>query len=259
MNSFAPLLKTINEKLNLPQPTKSKIVLEIAADLDDLFHLYVTKGLSENEAMVKAAEKFDVSDEALAQLVRIHETGFRKFIYKLSEQAQTRWERVALFIILLLIIATGIHTVTVTQYFHNASFFIWPILGIAFVAIISSLIKFYNLYIKKDHNIKKLQSGLPFILFLAGLSPFVGACGYFMEIYSAGRYTILPGITFFIETFNLNDSGQALISMIDSQIRSSFIAMTSLLVTILVSLIWFILMNKVLRIERVESEFLLAE
>jgi hypothetical protein len=259
MNSFAPLLKTINEKLNLPQPTKSKIVLEIAADLDDLFHLYVTKGLSENEARKRAAEKFDVSDEALAQLVRIHETGFRKFIYKLSEQAQTRWERVALFIILLLIIAAGIHTVTVTQYFHNANFFIWLILGIAFVAIIFSLIKFYNLYIKKDHNIKKLQSGLPFVLFLAGLSPFVGGCGYFMEIYSAGRYTILPGITFFIETFNLNDSGQALISMIDSQIRSSFIAMTSLLVTILVSLIWFILMNKVLRIERVESEFLLAE
>lgn len=259
MNSFAPLLKTINEKLNLPQPTKSKIVLEIAADLDDLFHLYVTKGLSENEARKRAAEKFDVSDEALAQLVRIHETGFRKFIYKLSEQAQTRWERVALFIILLLIIAAGIHTVTVTQSFHNSNFFIWPILGIAFVAIIFSLNKFYNLYIKKDHNIKKLQSGLPFILFLAGLSPFVGACGYFMEIYSAGRHTILPGITFFIETFNLNDSGQALISMIDSQIRSSFIAMTSLLVTILVSLIWFILMNKVLRIERVESEFLLAE
>ena len=259
MNNFIPLLKTINEKLNLPQPTKSKIMLEIAADLDDLFHFYITKGLSKNEAMKRASQKFEVSDEALAQLVRIHETGFRKFIYKLTEQAQTRWERLALFIILLLIITTGVHTITLTQYFHNTSFFIWPILGIAFVAIILSLVKFYNFYIKKNHNIKKLRSGLPLILLLAGLSPFVGACGYFTEIYSTGGYTILPGITFLIEVFSPSDSGLALIPVIDSLIRSSFIAMTSLLVTILISLIWFVLMNKALRIERVESEFLLAE
>lgn len=259
MNSFAPLLKRINKKLNLPQPTKSKIVLEISADLDDLFHFYITKGLTENEAMKRAAEKFDVSDEAIAQLVQIHETGFRKFIYKLTEQGQTRWERVALFITLLLIIASSVHTISVTQYFHNASLFIWPILAIAFMAIVLGLIKFYSLYIKKDHNIKKLRSGLPFILFLAGLSPFVGACGYFMEIYSTGGYTILPGITFLIGVFSLSDSSHGLIPVIDSLTRSSFIAMTSLLVTILVSLIWFVLMNKVLKIERVESEFLLAE
>ena len=47
---FVSLLKKINNKLDLPQNTKSKIILEIAADLEDLSNYYLTQGLSENEA-----------------------------------------------------------------------------------------------------------------------------------------------------------------------------------------------------------------
>ncbi len=260
MNRFAPLLKKVNKRLNLPQPIKSKIVLEIAADLDDLFHFYLTKGLNENEAIQRAEEKFDVADEeALSQLVRIHESVFGKFIHRFSERAQTRWERVALVITLLFIVVISTRTIVVTQFFSQASIFIWPILGIAFGAIILSLVKFYNLYIKKDHNIKKLRAGLTSVLFLGGLSLFVGACGYFIEIYSAAGYTILPGASFITRVYNPIDSDEGIIHVTDSLIRSSSVGMTSLLVTIFIALIWFILMNKVLKIEQAESEFLFAE
>lgn len=59
MNPFNPLLKRINDKLDLSQPAKSRIVLEIAADLEDLYRIYRDRGLSEEEALHKAQEKED--------------------------------------------------------------------------------------------------------------------------------------------------------------------------------------------------------
>ena len=259
MNRFAPLLKKTNDKLNLPQPTKSKIVLEIAADLDDLFHFYLKKGLSEDEAIQKAQEKFAVSDEALSQLIRIHESAFRKFLNKLSAQAQTWWERAALVVALMFIAVLSTRQIAGAQFFLQASIFIWPILGIAFLAIILSLVKFYNLYIKRDHNIKKLRAGLTFILFLGGLNLFLGVCGYFAEMYSAGSYTILPGGGFIAIVCNVFDSDDMLVHITDPFIRSSSVGMISMLVTIFLALSWFLLMNKVLKIEQAESAFLLVE
>jgi len=45
MDNFKPILKEINSKLDLPQPTKSRIILEIAADLNDTFDTYKKQGL----------------------------------------------------------------------------------------------------------------------------------------------------------------------------------------------------------------------
>ncbi len=47
MNRFAPLLKSINARLDLPQPTKSRIILEIASDLEDMYQFYQSQGPDE--------------------------------------------------------------------------------------------------------------------------------------------------------------------------------------------------------------------
>jgi len=60
MTQFTPILKRINERLDLPQPTKSRIILEIASDLEDTFRFYLQKGLDEQESFQKAEEKFDL-------------------------------------------------------------------------------------------------------------------------------------------------------------------------------------------------------
>jgi hypothetical protein len=80
MNRFASLLREVNNRLNLPQPTKSRILLEMAGDLEDLYNFYRGQGLDENEAVQKAEEKIDASYEALAELVEIHQTSYRKLM-----------------------------------------------------------------------------------------------------------------------------------------------------------------------------------
>lgn len=246
MNRFAPLLKSINEKLDLPQPRKSRILLEIAADLEDLFNAYRTKGFSETEAMRKAEEKFAVSDDALSQLIHIHESALRRFMDKLSEQAKTRWERVLLIVILLFIAAFGAKQSLTVEFFLQASKFIWLALGIALSAAILSIVKFYNIYLEKDHRITKLRAGLPALLFLAGASLVIGVYGLFIELYlSACKIIDHAEKTFFFT--------------IEWLVKSSSLIVFSLLVAIFAALIWFIFYNKVKKIEQAEVAFLLLE
>ena len=47
MSRFALLLTEIDERLNLHQPAKGRILLEIAADIHDLFDYYQSCGMNE--------------------------------------------------------------------------------------------------------------------------------------------------------------------------------------------------------------------
>ncbi len=57
MKQFESQLKKINNKLDLPQPVKSRIVLEIAADMEDTFNFYFDKGMNEKDALQKTSIK----------------------------------------------------------------------------------------------------------------------------------------------------------------------------------------------------------
>jgi biopolymer transport protein ExbB/TolQ len=51
MRRFTEILRGAAERLDLPQPTKSNVLLELAADLEDLFLHYRSQGQDEEEAI----------------------------------------------------------------------------------------------------------------------------------------------------------------------------------------------------------------
>ena len=258
MKQFVPLLKKINEKLDLPQPIKSKIILEMAADLENLYEAYLEKGYSEEDTFQKVCEKYDDSDKALAELAKIHESGYRKILAKVSEQAQTRWERIVLVMVMLFLAVMSFKVVITTRFLSQASNFIWPILGIFLVVLILSLHKFYTIYIKKDHRIRKLRTGLPTIMFLGSSGLLIGIGGYFYELYSAGSnmmYSGLPGVL--ITIIEKNDN--LFFFSVERILKCSSMAMVCVFVTIFIALIWFFLMNKIINIEMAEAVCLLED
>jgi len=259
MNKFTLFLKRINERLSLPQPLKSQILLEVAGDLEDIYEFYKNKGLNEQEAMQKAEEKLDLTDEALSELIRVHQSVYGKLMNRISEQAQTRWERIFLIIIIIFGGVLSIKQFLSTQFFLHSSSFIWPVLGIGCIIMVLSIVKFYTLYIKKDHNIKNLRKRLSSILFLGGGSLLTGTIGYFIELYSAGGFGVLleSKLVFVVVTTNGLDEKANYIA--DWMIESSSMVMTGMFVAIFAALIWFILVNKVIKIEQAEAEFLLEE
>ncbi len=145
MTQFTSLLNNINEKLDLPQPAKSRILLEIAADLEDVYDTYIARGFTELEAIKKTEEKFDFTDEALTNLIKIHETPFRRWLVRISGQAQTRWERIMMTLLLIIIASLSIQTIFNSPFFLKSSRFIWPILGLLFSALGVAIYKAYTI------------------------------------------------------------------------------------------------------------------
>jgi len=260
MKQFTSLLKSINERLDLPQPTKSRIILEIASDLDDLYQLYLSRGFSETEATKRAEEKIHLTDEALTDLVQVHQSLVKKLLDKITAQAQSRWERVVFVLLLIFIVAISIQGIFTVQFFVQASTWIYPVMGIFLTALIISSPKFYQLYIKKDHQVKKLRTGLSLIFGMGALNLVIGILGYVMELFLAEDTALLfVNHLAYIITTQEAGSGQTLSNITTWMIKTSSLIMFTLVSTIIIAFIWYILMNKVLKIEQAEAAVLLED
>jgi uncharacterized membrane protein len=244
VNRFSAILRRTAARLDLPQPTRSQVLLEMAADLEDLFDAYRQRGFSEDEAERRVTERFDASDDALSELARLHRSAFRRFMDRFSAQAQTLWERVMLGVILLFVAVMTGRSLASTTFFGNASVFVWPAIVVGVAAVGIFLGKTYQLYIKKDHRIRGLRRWLPTLLMLTCAALFNGVFGYFLTLQLtmtriAGEYEKF-GIYF--ERWLVGGTATMILS---------------LLVAILAALFWFVLMNKVRRIELAEAALML--
>lgn len=256
MKNFKHILTDLNDRINLPQPEKSRILLEISSDMEDLYNFHKSKGLSESDAKKLVEEKFEFDDNALSQLVNIHETVYRKFLNKLSRTAQTRWERSLLLFIVIFISIFAFREIFTTRFFLKSSDFIFPVIGFLFVIFILSVIKSYNLFIKKEHDIKNLRKGIPAILFFGILNLTAGLTGYFIEIYKSGESGILIE-TFILPLISTKDTGISINISVEWFLKISAMLMGCMLVTIFSVFIWFTLINKVIKIEQAEARMLL--
>ncbi|MGW8265551.1 MAG: hypothetical protein ACWGSQ_04235 [Longimicrobiales bacterium] len=103
MKDFSHQLRHVATRLPIPEPTRSRILLEIATDMEDLFHHLVEGGMEEGEAVQAVNEQFDLSDEALRDLAQVHTSPISCSLEGLSGQARSNWERVILGLVVLFV------------------------------------------------------------------------------------------------------------------------------------------------------------
>ncbi len=262
MNRFTPLLKEINRKLDLPQPVKSRIILELSADLNDLFNYYLEKGYNEPEAAARAREKFEVTPGILHELTVIHQPAFRRWLDKFSETAKGRWERLLLLAAVLIIFIPSLLQILTTDFFRGASFFVWPLLGTAFLAVLLFLLKFYILFVKKDHFPGKLHRGMPLFGVLGSSALFLSVSGYFVELYSLAEKALVfatnPLLIVILNT-EIPTDREILHEIPAWLIRSSAMMMTGMLTAVLAGILWYVLNLRIAKIEQAEATALLGE
>jgi len=258
MNNFTPLIKNISEKLDIPQPAKSRILLEIQADIEDSYDWFISRGKTEAQATEAVQEKFAPSADSINELTKIHQSNMKGWLDQMPNHMQNVWERVLFVIIMMVTVGIGIRLLITTSLTTNASIFIWPVLLTGFAIIIIGLVKVYYLYIKKDHNIRTLRNGLDWLLFLGGGSLSFAALGYYWELYRIGSLNLLLD-TKLLYLINLQDEQFAGSIEIITQwlIKCSSMILGSLFVALLAALIWFVLLNKVIKIEISEAEVLI--
>jgi len=256
MNRFTPYLQKIHEQLDLPQPVKSRILLEIAADMEDYYAAAVERGQGEDEAMRGVGKKFDFSDETIRELADIHESAFRKLFSRLSEQAQTRWERVLLIMTIATVAGLAGAAISTSDFFRPASVFMWPATALGGAAVILSLVKAYRLFVRKDHDIRRLRAGLDGVPALGGAGCLTGVFGYFFELFNAGDYGLFLDLKI-IYFIYIPVHGGELAGVVDWLLRSSALIIMSMIVALVSGLLWFILVSKADSIEQAEAAYLL--
>jgi hypothetical protein len=104
MSQFSSHLRHVASRLPIPEPARSRVLLEIATDMEDLFRHLVAGGMEEEEAVTAVAEQFELSDDALQELSLIHSSPVSRSLESLSGQARSTWERVILGLMALFLI-----------------------------------------------------------------------------------------------------------------------------------------------------------
>ena len=246
MNRTARILREVDARLDLPQPVKSRILLEMAADLRDMFDACVARGSSEEEAARRVEEDFLVTDEVIAELVRIHENPARRFMRGLSDRVRSRWERAAFAALLLFLVAFAGREAVSERFFTESSVFLWPVLGLSSLVAALSAAKAYSLWIRGDHDPRRLRTGLGTILVIAGAELVVGFYGAAAESsFSAGKAA--------------RDAPNALYYLAEYLLRVCPMLMTSLFAVLFTAILWYLLSEKVERIEVAAAAALLGD
>ncbi len=241
MSRFQAILQHTDERLILPRATRSRILLEMAADMEDLFQHYRAEGLEEAAAARKAEEAVAVSDDALERLLAVHRSGLDRFSDRLAGHVGGGWERLfsgALLVFAVLmawqpLLAGG-------SFLSSASVFVWPLLALDVIALGIVVTKLHSLAVRRDHRIRSLRSGLGTLLFVAAGSLAVGVTGLLFELF------------FFLRGFAAGqlDKGWP--------IAVSTMMIVAMVTAILAALAWFVLSRWVARIENHEADELLA-
>lgn len=234
MSRFNTFLHRTEERLKLPKATRSLILVEVAADLDDLFQYYLRQGLSEEEAAARAEEKVDMSDEALAELVRIH-SDTRGWTDRMVRVGQPLGERIAMDLIVLFFLATAALTVGLSAHvLTQLTGFIWPIAGIFLALLVSFLIQLTrNL---EGLSPRRLRQDLVTPLFLGAASLVVGFAGTGISMYRAlMRMAATP------------EHAGPIFSR--ALLGATATLAAALLVTLCAGVVWFILGGRVIRLE----------
>ena len=130
MSRFAQVLSDADSRLMVPEPARSRILLEIAADMEDLHGAYLGKGLSEEAAEVAVRDHFDLSEDVLRELVRVHDTPLQRSLENLSGHARGVWPRF-LMVALALFVTVGSGSLLFSgQLYRDASGLVWILMPI---------------------------------------------------------------------------------------------------------------------------------
>jgi len=253
MNRFIPVLKKISENLDLPQPRKSQVLLEVAADLDDIYKYHLSRGLNEQEAQREAEEKCLLSSEAAEELANIHQPRFRRFFLSLSTKGQILLERISLITVLCMITILSVLIIANADFIRGAGIFIWPVLIPAAAAAVIFIVKFYYLFIRQDHYLKYIKDWITPLLALGLFSFFISVTGYFINLYKLTSASFLTASNpLLIIILNISNPEHHAV-MQDLEIwaaQSLIILLCGIASAMICALMWFIIYNKAFKIAR---------
>lgn len=237
MTDFAAHLRALSTRLVVPEPARSRILLEVASDMEDLLQHYLDGGMERTGAVEAVQERFDLSDEALKELVEVHASPFHQSLEGISGQARRRWERLVLALVAVFVLPGLVFPLAQPRVLVDSGPLAWGLLLTLAVALILGVREGAGLLLRKGKEgrtiPRKGMRALPaFALLLLGL----GFAGPWLELYRVAlRTREVPG--------------QALVFLVHWLHQASATLVLALSGALLTGLIWFFLEARATHLE----------
>jgi hypothetical protein len=236
MSRFSQVLSDAAARLPVPEPARSRILLEVAADMEDLHQTYLDRGLAEEEALAQVMEQFDLSDQVLRDLARVHDTPLQRSLETISGQVRDTWTRILLGLVALSVLIPSGRMLLQPRLYSDAGSLVWPVLILTLLGLGIGAWKAYGLFPSGGEWRRDAGKGLGTLLTLAGLQVGLACAGLWIELYrSALEIRAVPG--------------EALVHLIKWAIGASAILVIALSGALLLGSIWFLLRARARRIE----------
>ena len=224
-----PGLASVAERVGeLPHPARTRILLELTADLEALSADLRRSGVPEAQAVSRAAERVLPSGPALDALVRLHRPFYHRVTAPIPDSSLRRWERGALLTATMAALGTGIFFLSSMGLLAAPSPFLWAILALAGATFAMVLAKGFQIFVRREHRPETLERGLGLLLGLAGAALLVAGAGAV-----TGLWTLAAALE-----VGSPDPVPLLIAWL---LRESVLVTTGLLTALAAGLAWFLL------------------
>lgn len=241
MNGFDGELRKIAARLEVPEPARSMILLEVKGDLEDLSASLVAGGVPEEEARRRAVATLLPDDDSLEALRSLHRPWWERVVGRFSEPARNRLEWLLLAVLVGVLLLGGGGTLARLELMASPSGFLWPVLALGGSGLALGVSKLLDLFVKQDHRPSRLRRGMTALPAVAAASVVLAFTGVVFDLYAtAGR----------IE----QDAAAATVHLLDWIRRDAVLLSVALMVAALGALAWFLASIRIARIARAEAE-----
>jgi len=245
MTDFTAALRRIDARLHLPQPARSRVILELAGDLEELYQHYRDRGLSESEAREAALADLDASDEVLTALSEVHASGIRRGMDRMMRQAEAPWARALLLVVLAGVVVVTARAALTPRFMEDAGVFLWPI-GLCLLAGLATggmlLLRLQRFDINDSTPAREPLDRLALLILAQGLLAGVGA---WVELYWASGRVVDAG-------------GQLTVHLFAWAVRSSALLSAGIGGALILAVVWFFASYRTAVIEDARAALLLT-
>jgi hypothetical protein len=245
MTDFTAALRRIDSRLHLPQPARSRVILELAGDLDELYRHYRDTGLSEAAAREAALADLDASDEVLTALAEVHASGLRRSMDRMMRQAEAAWARALLLAVLVGVVVVTARAALTPRFMEDAGVFLWPV-GLCLLAGLATggmlLLRLQRFDVSDPAPAREPLDRLALLILAQGV---IAGIGCWVELYWASGRVVDAG-------------GQLAVHLFTWLIRCSALLSAGLGGALILAVVWFFASYRTAVIEDARAALLLT-
>lgn len=239
MGRFDRVLRRAERRLEAPEPRRSRILMEMASDLEDLYRTYLERGLGEDDARRKAEAWLAPSSSALEELGSIHLPIFDRLLGRLGGTTRGRVELGLVTLVSLLAVGGGVLAVLRSGALTASSPGLWCVAALGVVGLSVGLKEGYALFVRGDRLRAGWRPRSSRVLAAAAGTALVGllAAGVRLTV------TVVP-----------LEAGSALPAVWSQIATASGVAALGLSASLLLALLWLLLRARAEVVDRARTE-----